>query len=488
MGHPRSESMPSLGELSSGLQENEARLRQVFANCSDVIFRKLCSQAEEAQAETLLIYLDGLTNTAELEQVILKPLVYEMERSNRQGQTYVQEAIRTGQLAAAHITVNSDLNEIVEGILTGKAALMTQGEAIAILADFNDFPKRSVEEPALEASIRGPREGFTEVLRTNTSLIRRKLATPLLKMESIRLGSISSTGIVIVYLEGTASSSLVEEVRSRLKRVQVKSVLDSSYLEEYLEDQKYSPFPQIQNTERPDTVAASLLEGKVAIIVNGSPNVLLAPMTFWNGFQAAEDHYEKFWYVSAVRLIRFILFMMSLLLPSFYVALTTYHPQMIPVALMMSISSAREGVPFPTVVETLMMEIMFEGLREAGLRLPRAIGSAVSIVGALVIGEAAVQAGFISAPIVIIVASTGIASFSIPRYSMSLPFRLLRFPLLVLSGTFGFFGIGAGVIAILIHLCTLESFKVPYFTPFAPLHLKQLKDTIIRAPKERQES
>ncbi|MDF2962720.1 MAG: GerA spore germination protein, partial [Paenibacillus sp.] len=188
------------------------------------------------------------------------------------------------------------------------------------------------------------------------------------------------------------------------------------------------------------------------------------------------------------RIIRLILFIMSLLLPSFYVALTTFHPQMIPVVLMMSISSAREGIPFPTVVETLLMDIMFEGLREAGLRLPKAIGSAVSIVGALVIGEAAVQAGFISAPIVIIVASTGIASFAIPRYSMSLPFRLLRFPLIALSGTLGFYGISAGIIAIIIHLCILESFGVPYFTPIAPLRIKRLKDTIWRAPKERQQS
>ncbi|MGG1554272.1 spore germination protein [Paenibacillus ferrarius] len=482
---PISSSKPLLGTLTNQLQENENALREVFANCSDIVFRRIPSHEP---SETLLIYTDGLIDTVELEQVFIKPFIYEFELRQERGLSNLRKSIKDGLLPAAQISTSSDMSEIVGGILSGKVAVITQGEPHALLADFTKFPSRSVDEPALEASIRGPREGFTEVLRTNTSLIRRKLATPMLKLESMRIGSVSPTDTVLAYLEGAATPQLIHEVRNRLQRIQLKTVLDSSYIEEYIEDQRFSPFPLIQNTERPDTVASSLMEGKVAILVNGSPNVLLAPMTFWNGFQAAEDHYEKFLYVTAVRIIRFILFVMSLLLPSFYVALTTYHPQMIPVALMMSISSAREGIPFPTVVETLLMEIMFEGLREAGLRLPRAIGSAVSIVGALVIGEAAVQAGFISAPIVIIVASTGIASFSIPRYSMSLPFRLLRFPLLVLSGTFGFFGIGAGIIAILIHLCTLESFGIPYFTPIAPLHVKQLKDTVVRAPRERNGS
>lgn len=472
---PNHSEMPQYGEFSTEFEANETILREVFANCSDIIFRQIPS---EEQSQILIVYADGLTDTNKLEQTIIRPLIYDIELPIDQGNL-------KGLLAASNIKTTTEIKTIVEGILGGQALIMTQGASTALLADITEFSKRAVEEPAIEASIRGPREGFTEVLRTNTSMIRRKLSTPQLKMESMRIGTISNTEIVIAYLQGSVSPPLIKEVRARLQNMHIESVLDSSYVEEFIQDNAMSPFPQIQNTERPDTVAASLLEGKVAILVNGSPNVLLAPMTFWNGFQAAEDHYEKFLYVSAVRIIRLILFLMSLLLPSFYVALSTFQPQMIPVALMMSISTAREGIPFPTVVETLLMEIMFEGLREAGLRLPKAIGSAVSIVGAIVIGEAAVQAGFISAPIVIIVASTGIASFSIPRYSMSLPFRLLRFPLLVLSGTFGFFGIAAGTIVILTHLCTLESFGTPYFTPLAPLRLKQLNDTIVRSPRER---
>lgn len=477
--------MLSDSELSNKLKANEGALRQVFSNSSDIIFREF---PLEVETETLLVYIDGLIDTVELEQTIIKPFIQVNDLSHEQHRSSLQDTIKNGILPAANLTKTTYFSDIVEGIIKGKAIMLTEGEPYALVADFTKFEKRSVTEPVNEASIRGPREGFTEVLRTNTSMLRRRLATPLLKMENFKLGTLTQTNIMVTYIDGTATPSLIQTVRDRLQRVQVTSILDSSYIEEYIEDHTFSPFPQLQNTERPDTVAASLLEGKVAILVDGSPNAIIAPMTFWNGFQAAEDHYEKFMYVTAVRIIRLILFILSLLLPSFYVALTTFHPQMIPVALLMSIAAAREGIPFPTVVETLLMDIMFEGLREAGLRLPKAIGSAVSIVGALVIGEAAVQAGFISAPIVIIVASTGIASFAIPRYSMSLPFRLLRFPLIALSGTLGFYGISAGIIAIIIHLCILESFGVPYFTPIAPLRIKRLKDTIWRAPKERQQS
>lgn len=475
--------MTSSDRFTVDLRTNESLLRNIFVHCSDIVFRSIPSQEH---MQWLVVYADGLVDTREMENTILKPIVDLVETSVSDGDRRGLDLEGKGVLAAANMTTSDEIHKNVDGVLRGQVLLIAEGTSKGFLADFSKFPQRAIEEPVIEASIRGPREGFTEALRTNTSMIRRKLCTPRLKLESMKVGSLSNTDIVFAYLEGTAPDALVDEVRDRLRRIETESILDASYIEEFIQDHKTSPFPQLQNTERPDTVASSLLEGKVAILVNGSPNALIAPMTFWNGFQAAEDHYEKYLYVSGVRIIRLLLFSMSLILPSFYVALTTFHPQMIPVALMMSISAAREGIPFPTVVETFLMEIMFEGLREAGLRLPKAIGSAVSIVGAIVIGEAAVQAGFISAPIVIIVASTGIASFSIPRYSMSLPFRLLRFPLLALAGTFGLFGVAAGAIAILTHLCNLESFKKPYFTPVAPLQLRHLKAALIRPPRGRR--
>jgi len=260
-------------------------------------------------------------------------------------------------------------------------------------------------------------------------------------------------------------------------------VIESGFIEEFVEDFPFSPFPQVQNTERPDIVCGSLLEGKVSIFVDNTPFVLMVPMTFWSGLQAAEDYYERFIYVTFIRWIRYILFNISLLLPSIYVAVITFHPQLIPTNLLISIASAREDVPFPVLFEAIMMELMFEALREAGIRLPKSIGSAVSIVGALVIGEAAVQAGIISAPMVIVVAATGIASFAVPRYNFGTAYRLLRFPILILAGMFGLYGVILGMIAILIHLVHLRSFGVPYLSPIAPQNPKYLKDVLVRAPR-----
>lgn len=459
--------------ISQDLQLNETRLRETFHKCSDIVFRKLQSPGEN---DILLVYLDGLADTKELEKMVIRPLLQRADQP-------VHDILESRLIAVASLEKLTDMDAAVQHILYGSTAIFVQNEHEAIIVGLIDFHQRSIEEPTIETSVRGPREGFTEVLRTNTSMIRRKINSPMLKFEAVELGITTRTRVVITYLEDQVDAGVLRLVQERIGRIKSKSIFDSSYVEEQIEDTPYSLFPQVQNTERPDTVAASLMEGKVGILVDGSPNALIVPMTFWSGFQAAEDHYERFLYVSAVRSIRISLFVMSLLLPSVFVALTTFHPQMIPASLLISIAAAREGIPFPTVMETFLLEVMFEGLREAGLRMPRAVGSAVSIVGALVIGEAAVQAGFISAPIVIIVASTGIASFAVPRYSLSLPFRVLRFPLLGLAGSLGFYGIATGTIVILAHMCMLESFGVPYLSPISPFKLKGIGDTLYRRPR-----
>lgn len=446
-------------DISAALHVNEKELRSIFRHCSDLVFRPL---KVNTASPILLVYTEGLTNTELLEQVIALYIT-------RDDPGLFSQYKKVYRLA-----------ETVSKILEGNTALFMEGHPYALLADFGETKQRAIDEPSNEASIRGPKEGFTESLKTNLSMIRRKLKTPSLKFEAFQTGEISNTRLAVAYVEGKVHTDVLQEVKKRLSVIRSDRILDSGYIEEFIEDKPLSLFPQIQNTERPDTVAASLMEGKVGIIVDGSPNVLLLPMTFWAGFQAAEDHYERFLYVTAVRFIRFLLAVASALLPSVYVALTTFHPQMIPLSLMLSIAAAREGIPFPTVIETLLMELMFEGLREAGLRLPKAVGSAVSIVGALVIGEAAVEAGFISAPIVMIVAGTGIASFAFPSYSLALPFRMLRFPLLLLGGFLGLFGVAMGVVFILIHLVTLKSFGMPYLKPAAPLKASMVKDALIR--------
>ncbi|WP_047386504.1 spore germination protein, partial [Bacillus cereus] len=424
-------------ELKQSVSANEEVLRKVFENCSDIVFRPIII---ESQNKILFIYIDGLTDTKVVEQVVLKPMMFEGLPSGVKSVDSVGEIIQNQLIAVSQVKTISKVREVIEAVLKANIVILTEGESQALVADLKGFEKRGIEEPAAEISVRGPRDGFTETIRVNTSLIRRRIRSQKLKMEPYSIGELSQTDVVIAYIEGIAPDSVLDEVRQRVKRIQIDGVLESAFIEEFIEDQPFSPFPQIQNTERPDAVCASLLEGKVAILVDNTPFVLIVPMTFWTGLQAAEDYYERSIYTTFVRWIRLILINISLFLPSLYVAITTFHPKLIPTNLLISIAAAREGIPFPAVIEALMMEFLFEGLREAGVRLPKPVGSAVSIVGALVIGQAAVQAGIISAPLVIVVATTGIASFAFPRYNLGTAYRMLRFPMLLLAGMLGLYG------------------------------------------------
>ncbi|WP_430144709.1 spore germination protein [Paenibacillus rhizolycopersici] len=470
------------GEVAAHLSNNERVLKQVFSNSSDILFRTVTLPG---QPSLLLVYVDGLVNTNMLDQVVLKPMIFEGLPGGVEngGSGSLSDVLTKRLVAVAQVKQVQQIGVIVESILKGDIAMLIDGENQALLVGLQGFEKRAIEEPSAELSVRGPRDGFTEVLRTNTSLIRRRIRSEKLKMESLNLGQFSKTDIVIAYLEGIASESVLKEVRQRLRRIEIDGVLESGYIEEFIEDVPWSPFPQIQNTERPDIVCASLLEGKIVIFVDNTPFVLIAPMTFWTGLQAVEDYYERSMYTSFIRLIRFGLLNISLLLPSLFVSLTTFHQQLVPTSLLISVAAAREGVPLPTVIETLLMEFMFEGLREAGIRLPKPIGSAVSIVGALVIGQAAVQAGIVSASVVIIVATTGIASFAIPRYNLGTAVRLLRFPMLILAGVLGLYGVITGLFLIVIHLLGLRSFGIPYMTPISPQFPENMKDVWIRAPR-----
>jgi spore germination protein KA len=313
-------------------------------------------------------------------------------------------------------------------------------------------------------------------------MIRRRLKTTKLKFESMKIGTLSSTEVVITYLEDLAEHSIVEEVRSRLNRIDIDAIEDSGYIVEFIEDQPFSLFPQVLQTERPDRVVGNLLEGKIGIIVENSPFALIVPVTFFQMMNSPEDYYGRFIMTSFIRFIRYLFLFVALLFPSIYIAVTTFHHELMPTNLIFSVAASREKVPFPAVIEALLMEITFEALREAGLRLPRPIGSTVSIVGALVIGQAAVEAGIVSAPLVIVVATTGIASFMFPSYPLTGAIRLLRFFMIFLAATLGFYGILLGVFFILVHLVQLRSFGVPYLSPIAPFHFNDLKDIFIRVP------
>ncbi|SFJ91579.1 spore germination protein KA [Paenibacillus sp. UNC496MF] len=465
--------------ISSSMSTNEQRLRAIFHDCSDVVFH---SAPMPMQIETLAIYIIGLPDTKHLDELILNQLV----AGHAQAQSTSDRLDGIGSVFQKRLVPVSMsrkvtlISEVVDGVLKGEVVFLFEGESHGLAASVPGSEGRAIEDPPSEPVIRGPREGFVESLVTNTSLLRKRLRSAHLKIETFSIGTLSHTEVALVYLKAIAEEELLHDVRSRLQQIQIDGVLESGYIEEFITDTPYSPFPQIQNTERPDVVIGSLLEGKVAVLTEGTPIALVLPMTFWTGLQASEDYYERSMIATPIRWLRILFMSVSLFLPSLYVSLVSYDHPALPTNLLLSIASSQRLSPFPAIIETLLMEITFEALREAGVRLPKGVGSAVTIVGGIVIGQAAVQAGFISAPVVIVVATTGIASFIIPRYNFGLAFRLLRFPLLLLAGFMGFFGLMIGILAIIIHLAALRSFGLPYLYPVAPLSPEGLKDVFIR--------
>ncbi|MFC4560083.1 spore germination protein [Virgibacillus kekensis] len=460
-------------ELPSDLAEAEEILRNVYENCSDVMFRSFYIDKKH---KALLVYIEGLVNGEELDENVLSPL---FQGSDMDSET---EEVIYKRLPVSTVKQVRSLSDCIGQISTGNPVILVDKENSGFSVGLSKWDKRAIEEPTAETVVRGPREGFVETISVNTSLIRRKIHSPKLKMMSLNVGDYTETKVIITFVEGLADQTLIDEVTNRISRLNIDGVLESGVLEEFIEDNPHSPFPQILSTERPDVVAANLLEGRVGIIVDGSPHALVVPVTFYSFLQASEDYYQRYIIGTSIRLLRYLFLLISLFLPSMYVALLTFHQEMIPTSLLISIAASREQVPFPALIEALMMEITFEALREAGLRLPKQIGSAVSIVGALVIGEAAVSAGIVSAPMVIVVALTGVASFTIPRYSASAAIRMLRFPMIILAGTLGLLGIILGIITIVVHMATIRSFGEPYLSPMAPMKKNEMKDVLMRAP------
>ncbi|MGG3739573.1 spore germination protein [Aeribacillus pallidus] len=460
--------------LSERLNENITFLMDVFEDCADIVFRPFSIGGEVAAC---LVFFENLVDTAKMDEHILAPLMRETKIRNDNTERLLLEVISVGNVEKADF-----LEDCIEWIINGYTLLLVNGMVKGYVFQLAKWETRAIEDPPAESVIRGPREGFIESIHVNTSLIRRKVKSPKLKMRKYVLGRYTHTQVVMAYIEDLVDVDLLDEVENRLKRIDIDGVIESGYLEDFIEDNTFSPFPQILHTERPDVAAASLLEGRVVLIVDGSPFVLILPITLFSFLQAPEDYYQRSIMSSLVRLLRDFFFGIALLLPSLYVAILTYHQEMVPTTLLLRFAGAREQLPFPALVEAVIMELTFEALREAGLRLPKQAGAAVSIVGALVVGEAAVSAGLVSSPMVMVVAITGIASFTIPRFSLAISLRMLRFPMIFLAGTLGLVGIMLGIIVIVVHLCGLRSFGVPYLSPLAPYKPHELKDTLIRAP------
>ncbi|WP_042197066.1 spore germination protein [Paenibacillus camerounensis] len=465
-------------EISERMKDNKKCIAQVFANCCDLVVRELLIFGS---MPAVVVYFDVLIDKQLWDDGFLEPLMQEATPPIR-SLSQLQEQLKYGFSSIVQPSVVMNMTEIARRIVSGETILFVEGSAQAFAFSLKDKLNRALDEPSTEAVIRGPRYGFIEKMSINLALIRHRLRTPRLKTEKLTAGSLSRTDITIVYIEGIADQSVVEEVKRRITGIDMDSILESGYIEELISDHPYSPFPVMQATQRPDMTTGSLIEGKIAVITDGSPMVLILPVTFWFGFQSAEDYYMKFMFATMLRWLRYLFAFFAMALPSIFIAVTTFHQEMIPTSLTLSLAAAREVVPFPAIVEALIMETTFEALREAGIRLPRPVGQTISIVGALVIGQAAVQAGIISATIIIVVSITGISSFLIPNPGMSQAISIIRFPLMLLAATFGLYGLGIGLLVILVHLVNLRSFGVPYMSPVAPITVNGLADTLWRAP------
>jgi len=471
--------------LGTHLSGNIEAIESLCGKSVDLIIRRFEIASGHPAA---LVFYDTLGSSELVANEVIQPLSYDARETIVDGSISIsalERVIRTKAISSAQLGSATMLSKVAQGLVEGKVALLLDGFATAIMVNLVGYERRSIQEPASEPVVRGPREGFTESLHTNISLIRRRIGTPLLRFESRKVGRWTQTDVAIAYIHGLAGRTLVDEVRRRLDVIDVDGIFETSYLEEYIEDTPYTVFPQILSTERPDVVAANLLEGRVAILCNGTPFALLVPTTLWSLMNASEDHYQRWDGANFIRFLRFGLVSLVVLLPSLYVAATTFHPEMLPGTMLLSIAAAREAVPFSSFTEVFAMELTFEALREAGVRLPRPVGQTIGIVGAIVISEAAVQAQLVSAPVVIIVAFTGISSFVIPHFNLGVSVRLVRFPLLILAGSFGLFGIAMGVLFLTLHLTTLRSYGVPYLTPVSPLRLGELRDAILRVPRWR---
>lgn len=469
-------------QVSYSLAENVNRINEILGNNTDIV-SKLITLGKEEPVSAVIFYIDNLVDPQKIDIDIIRPLALDTYNSGLNTSSEIIAQLQEGNLITrGETTFVTNFNALINGMLLGSAVLIIDGVNSAFVLNVRGYEYRQITESTIETTVKGPRDSFIEVLSVNISLIRRRLHTPNLMFETIELGTVGKTNVCFTYIKGICTDDLIEEVRRRLSKIKIDEVMETNYIEELIEDNPYSIFPQVRDTERPDVVAAALLEGRAAIMVDNTPTVIIVPGEFFSLMQSAEDYYNKSTFSSFIRFIRYFAFSISIFLPALYIAVSTFHQEMIPTGLLISIIAARSEVPLPVSMEAFAMIITFEILHEAGIRLPRPIGQAVSIVGALVIGQAAVQAKVVSPLMVIVVALTAIAKFSIAQYNVTLPIRILRLVFMLLASIQGMFGIMAGTLFLMFHLFSLESFGKPYMAPLSPLRTTDLKDTAIRAP------
>ncbi|OZQ68617.1 spore germination protein [Paenibacillus sp. VTT E-133280] len=482
----RSNKEPLSPAISESLEDNLQIISNCFANCSDLKIIPW-NYGPDLRYQALAIYFNTLTKsdpTNHFKDTLQNLVPHELGPASDVNVHDVISFFEQNGVTSPLLELMDNINQVVKGILDGKVVILFDGWQKAVAYYALDVEQRQTSEPITEPTVQGPHISFIESLERNIGVIRSLLKTTNLKFEFFTSGKQVQRTLSFGYLDGVVKPETLQQFKQRIADIEKEEIIDVSYLEEWIGDSLYSPFPQVRYTERPDTAITALLDGKIIAMVNGSPSILICPGNFIEFFTNSEDYYYRTIFSSLIRLIRVAAFIIALLLPSTYIALSNFHSELIPTVLLLAILNTREGIPFPALIEALIMEFFFELLREAGIRLPRPIGSAVSIVGALVIGQAAIQSQIASPVMVIVVALTGIASFALPQYNMAIALRILRFPLMILAATFGGLGIMVGFILIYLHLTTLRSLGEPYLDSLAPLDLKKVRFSIFVLPRK----
>lgn len=464
---------------------NEAYLKGKIGESFDTKYRHIKIAAYN-DSEAFIVYITSLIDTRVVDETVLEPLMRYSHVPDGKVHTINNIDIISELMEQSVFTTAAQesklWDEICDAIMEGDTVLFIDKCTSALILTTRKYEGRAIDEPHIESEIKGPRDGFVENIQTNAALIRRRIKDYSLRFDTMKIGDRSKTVVSVVYIQSLVNDALLKEVKSRLEKIRTASVIASQHIEELIEDSPNSPFPKIQSTERPDKVCAAILEGRIAILVDNTPFTLILPVVFWQFLLSSGDYYERFLYSSFIRWIRFIAMFLSISASSLYVLLTSYHQEMLPTALALKIAAGRNGVPFPAVLEAAVMEIVLEIMKEAGLRMPKPIGQTVSIIGTLVIGQAAVSAGLFAPLMIIVIAIAAISSYAVPDFSMSNMFRLLRFPILILTAFFGLYGYMAGIIAILLHLMSLRSFGTPYLAPLIPYEKNSILNVFIRSP------
>lgn len=462
------------------LDKNIQWITEALRGCGDAVARKLFMGAQKLGI--YVVYMDSMYDRELVDGILLKNLLFDT------GSLPEEDAgafIVRCCIATADISKEKQLDKVLDEVFKGNTALLIDGMPEAVIISSRKSPGRGVQEAETEVSVRGSKESFTENFRLNTVLIRRRIRDKRLKTRQMTVGERSKTDVAVMYVDDLVRKEVLEEVLQKLDSFRVDAVFDSGSLEQLTEDEWYSPFPQFQSTERPDKAASALLEGRIVLVVDNSPMVLLLPAVFNCFFQASDDYYNRWDAACFVRVLRYAAAAAAMLLPGFYIALAGFHPEVLPLSFALSFAASREGVPFPLPVEVLVMEIAFELLREAGIRLPGPMGSTLGIVGGLIIGQAAVDAHIVSPVVVIIVALTALSAFTVPNDQFASAFRMIKFYCIAAAAVGGFVGLTAAVLSVMVHLAGLQSFGLPYMMPFVSAEMAsegRWQDTIVKVP------